>query len=271
MGKLYTFGCSFTKYFWPTWADILLTHYEGENWGLPGGGNKFIFESIIECHVTNKIKPTDTVIVMWTSWAREDRYNNGWRLAGNVYNNPFYDKDFLMTHWNDEGAVLDSLNWISATYQLLDLIGCNYVITSAYPFYQVRENTGKLGLVENLVDTNKFIKYLGFIESYKSRTILDCLYQEKYQTQTTFNKVPWDNKPCSDNHPLPLQHHEWLENNILDKLNLSLDVREKIKYNTEYMHNVCLQEFAKTNYVHPVLGNYTEINKLMAKEINRVK
>ena len=40
---LYTFGCSFTKYVWPTWADLLLSQVDGENWGMCGGGNKFIF------------------------------------------------------------------------------------------------------------------------------------------------------------------------------------------------------------------------------------
>ena len=39
-GRLYTFGCSMTSYFYPTWADILgqeFSYYE--NWGEPGAGN----------------------------------------------------------------------------------------------------------------------------------------------------------------------------------------------------------------------------------------
>ena len=47
--------------------------------------------------ITNNITSDDTVIIMWSSWAREDRYiNNNWILAGNVYNaKQFYDEDFL--------------------------------------------------------------------------------------------------------------------------------------------------------------------------------
>lgn len=34
MTRLFTFGCSFTKFFWPTWADILGQEFDYyENWG----------------------------------------------------------------------------------------------------------------------------------------------------------------------------------------------------------------------------------------------
>ena len=46
-GRLFTFGCSMTKYYYPTWADILGKHWEYfENWAEPGGGNQFIFNSL---------------------------------------------------------------------------------------------------------------------------------------------------------------------------------------------------------------------------------
>ena len=73
--RLYTFGCSFTQYFWPTWADILGQEFDYyENWGKLGGGNQFIFNSIIECSLRNKLTPNDTVAIMWTNVTREDRY-----------------------------------------------------------------------------------------------------------------------------------------------------------------------------------------------------
>ena len=36
--RIFTFGCSFTQYHWPTWADILINENIcnggiGENWG----------------------------------------------------------------------------------------------------------------------------------------------------------------------------------------------------------------------------------------------
>ena len=56
MSRLFTFGCSFTHWSWPTWADILGREFdEYENWGQRGGGNVFIFHSLIECYKKNKL------------------------------------------------------------------------------------------------------------------------------------------------------------------------------------------------------------------------
>ena len=44
--RAFVFGCSFTQYYWPTWADILGREFNKfENWGQCGGGNQFIFNS----------------------------------------------------------------------------------------------------------------------------------------------------------------------------------------------------------------------------------
>lgn len=78
-GRLYTFGCSMTSYFFPTWADILgkeFAHYE--NWGEPGAGNTFIYNSVIECLARNKFNSNDTIIVMWSGISRIDYYNKKW-------------------------------------------------------------------------------------------------------------------------------------------------------------------------------------------------
>ena len=56
MGRLFTFGCSFTKYTWPTWADLLgLEFDEFENWGVSGGGNVCTANRVIECIIKNNV------------------------------------------------------------------------------------------------------------------------------------------------------------------------------------------------------------------------
>ena len=76
--RLFTFGCSFTEYRWPTWANILGQNFDQfENWGQPGGGNTFILNSLMECINRNIIQANDTVIIMWTSIGREDRWVKG--------------------------------------------------------------------------------------------------------------------------------------------------------------------------------------------------
>ena len=64
MGRLFTFGCSYTSWNWPTWADILALDYEhSENWGHAGLGNRAIAERVAECHLKNKFTKIDKVIV----------------------------------------------------------------------------------------------------------------------------------------------------------------------------------------------------------------
>lgn len=97
--RLFTFGCSYTKYHWSTWADIIArdTGLPYQNWAQSGGGNVFIHCSMIEARIKNNINEDDLVLVNWSSWHREDRVNlNGdWMLGGNIFNNNSnYNKNF---------------------------------------------------------------------------------------------------------------------------------------------------------------------------------
>ena len=35
MSRVFTFGCSFTSFFWPTWADIIINDFENRLFELP--------------------------------------------------------------------------------------------------------------------------------------------------------------------------------------------------------------------------------------------
>lgn len=125
MGRLFTFGCSFTNYIWPTWADIISQDYDYyENWGQIGGGNKYIYFSLIECHQRNTITDNDTVIIMWSSQAREDRFIKGeWYTPGAVYYSE-YSEEFIKEYTDTTGYLLDTVTYIQGSYHLLDSIGC---------------------------------------------------------------------------------------------------------------------------------------------------
>ena len=95
MKRLFTFGCSFTEYGWPTWADLLGVGFDlHENWGLRGIGNRAIAERIAECFTKNKFTKDDTVIVQWSSHLRHDWYHihnfpdgrhPGWKTSGSIF------------------------------------------------------------------------------------------------------------------------------------------------------------------------------------------
>lgn len=137
MKRLFTFGCSFTRYRWPTWADILALDYDRHhNWAKGGGGNHFIFYSLIECARRNQITADDHVIIMWTSAAREDRYINGWKLQGSVYHCDL-PSDYVAQFTDTTGYYFTSVLLIDAARRLLDSIGCEYHFLSMVPMGMV--------------------------------------------------------------------------------------------------------------------------------------
>ena len=69
MRRLFTFGCSFTYFYWPTHADLLGEQFdELHNWGLSGLGNRAICERLSECIMHNQFTANDVIIVQWTDF-----------------------------------------------------------------------------------------------------------------------------------------------------------------------------------------------------------
>ena len=58
--RLFTLGCSYTSYNYPTWADWLATEFlEFENLGIAGLGNRGIFNRLSELIYTRKLNQSD--------------------------------------------------------------------------------------------------------------------------------------------------------------------------------------------------------------------
>lgn len=145
MSRLYTFGCSFTKYTWPMWSDILGLEFEHfENWGVAGIGNVAIANRVAECIVKNNISTEDTIIVQWSSHLRNDyhtfQYANdghdkgaGWKTKGSIFNYlnaDKYDKKWLTDFFDEKSYIMLTLNAIHSTQLLLESTGCKWVMTS---------------------------------------------------------------------------------------------------------------------------------------------
>lgn len=135
MKRLFTFGCSFTHYHWPTWADILGREYDYfENWGLIGAGNQFIFNSLVECLVKNNLTKNDQIIIMWSNITREDRYvNNQWITPGNIFTQSEYSKEFVKKYADEKGYLLRDLALIHAARKMLEQYSVPYIFTSMVP------------------------------------------------------------------------------------------------------------------------------------------
>lgn len=109
MKRLFVFGCSYTYYSFPTWADIIAydTGLEYYNYGKPGLGNVGIQCRFLEAKLKHNITKDDLVIVSWTSWCREDRYiNNDWKAHGNIMTAKEYDNNWIANYWSEENDII---------------------------------------------------------------------------------------------------------------------------------------------------------------------
>jgi len=228
--RFFAFGCSFTNYHWPTWADIIgrqIPHYE--NWGRGSAGNQFIFNSVIECDAKYHFNKDDLVIIMWTSIEREDRYlNNDWLLASHIQRNQVYGKS-----WNKKfgeeirGLLIRDLASIRAVQQLLQFRNCNWANFSMSPITKMDVPESK---IKNIKDLNslhsRYVKLhtdlcLGkeLTEPYAHSPDVLKLYREEFTNiedsvlNIVFNgewAVP--PRPNKNNcHPAPKEHLQYLQ------------------------------------------------------------
>lgn len=82
MNRIFFFGCSYTHFAWPTWADLVGIHVTGYdiaqpevqnhncvsyNFGVSGSSNSAITQRILTAHAQYGFGVGDTVCVQWTS------------------------------------------------------------------------------------------------------------------------------------------------------------------------------------------------------------
>ena len=123
--RFFAFGCSYTEYEWPTWADILGRHYhnmgyEVYNFGNSGTGNVAIMHAVTKADSDYNFTDDDIICIMWTSWSREDRLARWdtqttestpptWDKFGNSLSNPHYDADWIKKYWSLENDVVNAI------------------------------------------------------------------------------------------------------------------------------------------------------------------
>ena len=148
--RFFSFGCSMTQYYWPTWADIIGQEIpEFYNYGRSGAGNLFIASQIAEAHHRHKFCDTDLIICMWSSITREDRYlNNSWQTPGNIYTQNFYSNEFVEKYADVRGYLLRDLSLISLTQGFLDSLKIDYHMLNMMSFRMI-QSSGPYNADEN--------------------------------------------------------------------------------------------------------------------------
>lgn len=135
--RIFAFGCSFTHYKWPTWADLISLESPDalyRNYGFAGMGNLAITTRIIEGSKRYKFNSDDLILVMWSTYCREDRWLRGrWFTQGNVYNSS-YPEDWVREYTDPTGYLIRDHALIYSTTQYIKSLGCDSVILKSSPF-----------------------------------------------------------------------------------------------------------------------------------------
>lgn len=242
--RLFVFGCSYTFFMWPTWADLLSVEYDYyENWGWVGIGNRAIAERLAEAHAKHTFTEHDTIIVQWSTTLRHDWHNEtpinsgaGWQTNGNAFspkNVKFYNDDWYKKFFSEKSWVMHTLNHILLAQGLLASIGCTWRMTSIGDIRQLGTDLDKdLWNYErvSLKPTEKLNEFLlwerypefknydkSIWQDYSDKWIDPIMpYSTKYDELYWWFQAKQDVTAWKEGHPSPLQHQKWL-NELLRK------------------------------------------------------
>lgn len=231
MKRLFAFGCSFTHFNWPTWADILGNSYDHfENWGVSGIGNRGICERVSEFVLSKKLTKNDTVIIQWTDPHRFDLHFNwpaevtrdytNWRAAGSIFDKDKNEEhEFIIRFWNEWSYIMHTMNFIHLTYNLLKNQPSTFYMFSRTDLTKDLENFDQLSIYKDIFAIPEWISYpiqdyLDF-KNYKGRKFYTLEENRLLRVASR--------KEYIDKHPTPVMYLEWLKAGLLKKLDIELD------------------------------------------------
>lgn len=268
MDRLFTFGCSFTNWNWPTWADILSKEFSYySNWGYAGLGNRAIAERVAEANTVYNFDENDLVVVQWTShirndYARTDRKDptgGMWQTRGAVIspaNLSVYDNSWFERFWDEKAYYLHTLNNISLTQGFLNGTGCQWYMTSATDLTEIefssestapdRDRKSVWQLDPSMLPYRKTIwedyqeHWLPPLAEEKWNTPdLDWLFvkdlsdqQRSYVPDSQFRNGMW-----VEPHLTPRQHANYLEK-IYNRIGIDVPKSKEITELVDYFNNM---------------------------------
>lgn len=229
--RFFAFGCSFTKYFWATWANIIGAHLESSygttwyNFGKTGIGNEAIANLVSQANLIYNFTKDDLVIVCWTNIARKDNFDNDkkgikplipkyeWWGYGNIFTSPLYPKKNLKKIAFSD-LLIKNLTYIELVRSLLkDKCEMHFLQMCQIDtqFLQNPAQPNEVASTDNIYEEIKKI-YSPTIES---------LYPSFYKVVWNDNIV--DRRKYFDPHPLPSEHFKYLKKTFSCEWHPTLD------------------------------------------------
>jgi hypothetical protein len=202
--RLFTFGCSFTNYRYPTWAHILnksMPDCELHNLGRAAGGNLFILNRLTEANKKFKFNEDDLVVIMWTTSCREDRFaNDEWLLSGNIFTQHVYSDDFVKEFCDPVGYLVRDLSLVELGKAYLSTLPCDNYMMLSVPFnYQIYDKTEKTNDILNT--------YRDLIKSFPP-TLFELGMNRSWTSDVEY--IMSDGQLQIDYHPTPMDYYNYL-------------------------------------------------------------
>lgn len=248
--RFFAFGCSFTKYAYATWADLIGPNFEEYyNYGRGGASNTFIMNRVIE--VSQKFSfnaETDFVMIGLTGFGRFSYFETdfGWRTDGEVRNYVQGNsegvrlKNFVDTIWNENWAIYNSWMALKIIQDVLNKYNVQYQIFHAIDNRHFLEHSELFNLHnETLQLAQEFFDI--------SPICFDCWMKKNYVTKDY--PVWWDNGNLRiDGHPSQQIHYDFIKNFYPEfdtELTQEWFLRYKNKFTNESQH-IQGQKFRQT-------------------------
>jgi hypothetical protein len=207
--RFFAFGCSFTQYLWPTWADIISKEIPDTYlYAKSGAGNFYIYQAVIEAILTHKIDENDLVMIMFSNVTREDRYTkkDGWITSGNLFFQDTYDKNFIEKFFCEKGYLMRDLSLVEGIIRSLKETGVDYRLMSMVPFNSLASDDRMMEGVDDVIDL-----YSSTIDQVMP-SVLDVIFKGNWNSRPNRPKyhTHWSKDIYVDNHPTTAEHLEYL-------------------------------------------------------------
>ncbi len=222
---IHAFGCSFTRYYWPSWADLINQVEPCTNYGLPGVGNKAIFTRVISALTRGQIDSQDRVIVQWSGHTRYDLWLNPgrWLQRGNVWNQQTTSfpgsnqpgritDDFLVNLWSDQDALIQSLTLAIALSDVLKARGIEYCYHFMTDWRRSRLETSSHEIATAAYSHVLVDHWLALEDLHKVQTSwIPWLVEQRQQWPALLWQLTKNRPPAEDLHPEPRESVQYLQ------------------------------------------------------------
>ena len=225
--RIFTFGCSFTEYVWPTWADIILYKNIGYNLGVIGGGFDMILYRLLEADRKFKFTKNDNIIIIFTTPLRWDILRGDteltWECKGQVTTSEY--KEYENKFYTLDGLLYKSFYNIFLIVDFLNKRNLNFLIGSINNVFENYDNHFEYSKLNT-----EILDLIDYVKNIAELKLLD-FHSFLYNSQSKFNKSWKVTKKWADGmldyHPRPEEHLEWVNKVLLKHLNIDVKINEE--------------------------------------------